>query len=49
MQSQFSAIKCGSWPKVLIDLDYLVVAGGGGAGGSVPDNTTGGGGGACRS
>ena len=46
MQSQFSAVKCGSWPQFLLDVDYLVVAGGGGAGGAVPDNTTGGGGGA---
>ncbi len=44
LQSQFQALKCGTWPKKVFNLDYLVVAewvarggldiaGGGGAGG----------------
>ena len=32
MQSQFSAVKQGSWPRFILTGDYLVVAGGGSGG-----------------
>jgi len=44
LQSQFQAVKQGSWPYLGIDIDYLVIAGGGGSG-NAPNQPVGSGGG----